>query len=765
MLQAYKSPSVQVEEPASRDFSPAQPSPAELLSLAVGLVRRQFLVVLLVLPLTVGLAAIYLYITPPLYSAKASILIDTGKVQVFPKSILGDGPGGSPMVDSQVEILRSDTFALSVIRSLHLTQDPEFVASSGGLISSVSNLLLHPLSLIGQQASASVPDPKLRALGIFAKQLIVFRVGITYVIEIEFRSTDPNRAAQVANAVVNTFILDQLEAKYQTIQKATGWLQDRLNELRAQASAAERAVVEYKTKNSIVDSGSGHLINEQQLSDLNAALGKARADTMEAQARLDHISQALNTEELDPSGKQIATVADAMHNEIILKFRQQYLELAQREALLSKRLGNDHLAVINIRNQMREIRRSLLDEFKRIASAYQSEYDVAKARQSSLEKSLATNVAGSQTTNKAQIELRQLESAAQSYRALYDNFQQRYNDSVQQQSFPISEVRVIAEALPPPAPSYPKSFRVIAIATLGGLALGVGLGVLREFTDRVFRTSSQVEARLRTECVAMLPMLKPSAKAVSVADEIVPRTIPSNAGLHRYVIDSPLSRYAESIRAIKVSADFAGVVKSNKVIGITSSLPDEGKSTVSASFAQLCAHGGARVILVDCDLRKPSLSRDLAPRTSLGLIDVLTGTVNLNDVVWSDRSTKLAFLPVGDKTRLTHTAEILGSDRMKRLFDGLRESYDYVIVDLSPLAPVVDARSAAHLLDCYLFVVEWGKTKIDVAEHALNTARVVYENLLGVILNKVDYDRFARYDRNRTDYYYGSYFTRYGYTE
>ena len=228
-----------------------------------------------------------------------------------------------------------------------------------------------------------------------------------------------------------------------------------------------------------------------------------------------------------------------------------------------------------------------------------------------------------------------------------------------------------------------------------------------------------------------------------------PRIIPSNAGLHRYVIDSPLSRYAESIRAIKVSADFAGVVKSNKVIGITSSLPDEGKSTVSASLAQLCAHGGARVILVDCDLRKPSLSRDLAPNASLGLIDVLTGTVNLDDVVWSDRSTKLSFLPVGDKSASDPYSRNSRSDRMKRLFDGLRESYDYVIVDLSPLAPVVDVRSATHLLDCYLFVVEWGKTKIDVVEHALNTARVVYENLLGVILNKVDYDRFSRYDRNR----------------
>ena len=205
-----------------------------------------------------------------------------------------------------------------------------------------------------------------------------------------------------------------------------------------------------------------------------------------------------------------------------------------------------------------------------------------------------------------------------------------------------------------------------------------------------------------------------------------------------------------------MTADLAGGSKSNKVIGITSSLPNEGKSTVSASLAQLCAHSGARVILVDCDLRKRSLSYDLAPGATKGIIDVLTEAANLNDVIWSDPSTKLSFLPAVVKSRLTHTSEVLASAAMRRLFDRLRERYDYVIVDLSPLAPVVDVRAATHLVDSYLFVIEWGKTKIDVVERALNTARGVYDNLLGVILNKVDPVRLGRYD-------YSAYYSRYGY--
>jgi succinoglycan biosynthesis transport protein ExoP len=160
------------------------------------------------------------------------------------------------------------------------------------------------------------------------------------------------------------------------------------------------------------------------------------------------------------------------------------------------------------------------------------------------------------------------------------------------------------------------------------------------------------------------------------------------------------------------------------------------------------------VILVDCDLRKRSLSGVLAPNATAGLIDVLMGKAELDKVILSERSTGAFFLPT--PTGSVHSSEVLASPSMKRLFERLRATYDYVIVDLSPLAPVVDVRAATHLLDSYLLVVEWGKTKIDVVESALNAAHGVYDSLLGVVLNKVDLKRLHRYD-------YSAYYTRYGY--
>jgi len=194
-------------------------------------------------------------------------------------------------------------------------------------------------------------------------------------------------------------------------------------------------------------------------------------------------------------------------------------------------------------------------------------------------------------------------------------------------------------------------------------------------------------------------------------------------------------------------------------------LPNEGKSTIATNFAQLISHSGGRVILVDGDLRNPSLSRSLAPTASAGLLDVLAGRAILEDAVWTEPSTNLKFLPANVRSRFAHTNEVLASDAAKKLFDNLRQRFDYVVVDLSPLAPVVDARSTAHFVDSYIFVTEWGRTSVSVVEHALNDAREVYERLLGVVLNKANLRVLGRYGGYGGSYYHNKYYHRYGYTE
>ncbi len=487
-------------------------------------------------------------------------------------------------------------------------------------------------------------------MGTFEKGLAIRRIGLTYVIQISFTSPYPGKAAQIANAVVDAYLVDTLEAKYQATRRASVWLQDRLRELREQAATAERAVVEYKTKNNIVESG-GRLMGDQQLAEINSQLVLARAQEAEAKARLERIDVVLR------SGAVEGNVTDALRNDVIVRLRGQLLDITKRESDWSARYGADHLAVVNLRNEMREIRRSILDELSRIAETYKSDYEISKARTESIQQSMGTVVAESQTTSQAQVALKDLESQAQSYRALYDNFLQRYMESVQQQTFPITEARFITLATPPQSKSSPRTLLVLAISIFIGAAGGLGAALVRELLDRVIRTTDQVENLLGVECITTLPLLKEHSEPTENSKKpdlakFGPRTIVRSQEHFWQVVDEPFSRYAEGIRSIKVSIDLAGLTRNNRVIGLTSALPNEGKTTVAANLAQLIALSGKRVVLIDCDLRNPSLTRSLTPSASSGLIEVISGKAQVSEVLWTDRVHHVALCANGVETSL-----------------------------------------------------------------------------------------------------------------
>jgi succinoglycan biosynthesis transport protein ExoP len=737
-------------------------SAAELYRAVIGFLRRQYPAVLFMALLTLALAIAYLVVTPPSFTAEAKLIIDPRKVQVFQQqSVIGDIVADSGTVDSQVELVTSDNVARLVIKELHLNEDPEFINPRLGLM---GTLVWFVRSIFASAEPSSENDMTRRALDTFGPRLSVKRLALTYVLEIRFRSFSPERAAQIANAVADAYIVDQLEAKYQATRRASAWLQDRIKELRQQATMAERAVVEFKGKNNIVDTG-GRLMNEQQLAELNSQLVLARATTAEAKARLERVDQVRRQDVPD------ATVTDTLRNDVITKLRSQYLDLANREADLSRRYGSGHLAAVNFRNQMREIRLGILDELGRIAQSYKSDYEIAKAREDSVTQSLADIVSQSQTTNQAQIALRELEGTAQTYRALHDNFLQRYMESVQQQSFPITEARLISSAAVPTQKSHPKVLLVLAGAIVGGMVLGLGAAMLRDFSDGVFRTGSQVERTLYVDCLAIVPALKATEKL------LVPRGAPpkkplpgSRVIVHREdrfwtIIDSPFSRFAEALRTVKVAVDVLRATKGHKVIGMTSSLPNEGKSTMSMALALLMAQAGARTIVIDGDLRNPSLSRRLAPEAEAGVLEVISGHAALGDVAWIDPATDVTFMPAFVPTRMANTSDILSSDATRRLFDQLREHYDCIIVDLPPLAPVVDVRVTTPFVDSFIFVIEWGRTRIDMAEHALRGVRGVYDNLLGVVLNKANLGVLNRYERYLGNYHHNKDYARYGYLD
>jgi succinoglycan biosynthesis transport protein ExoP len=802
MLQTRISPPRQSAAPTHESVSLEQ-----TLSSALALISRQYPVMIFTLALCIGLAGVYLLTAPKRYTGSAVLLIDSRKMQGLQTQVAtgGDNPIDSAMVDSQVEILKSETVASAVVKDLRLIDSPEFTGGDGGLLSSIAALFS------GMSPESRPSDEQLRrgAIDRLTSGLTIKRVGLSYVIEISFQSLSPDQAARVANAVAENYIVDSLESKYQASRRAAVWLQDRLKELRAQASSAERGVVDFKAKNNIVDAG-GRLLTEQQLAEINSSLTVARAQRAEAQAKLERISAILNADDGDSKVilDNLATVTDTMNNPVITKLRQTYLDYAARQADWSNRYGPSHLAVVNLRNQMREIRRSIAEELRRTSEVYKSDLEIAKAREDASQKSLNDTIAVSNDTSQAQIILRDLESNAQSARALSDNFLQLYMVSVQQQSFPITEARVITQASTAPNKTSPKTALILLAALVGGAILAGLVAVALDMMDRVFRTVAQVEQLLHTNCLASIPAVGaeqtlggteaplrskwkwpfskqaqplPAARKSGGPSLPLPlrkldlgsgdpqrhrdRLLSAGNSIGRFVINSPFSRFAEGFRSIKLAGDLGSYGSSNKVIGVTSALPNEGKSTVSEALAQTAAQSGSRTILIDGDIRNPSLTARLTSTAQAGLIEVVLGKLAWKDVVWIDPQTNLHFLPCVVTSRFSNSSDFLASPQMETLFQQLREHYDRIVLDLSPLAPVIDVRATGAIADSYILVLEWAKTKVDIVERVLNETPVVRERLLGAVLNKVNMAVMSRYDTYGGSYYRNKYYTRYGYID
>jgi exopolysaccharide transport family protein len=737
---------------------PEQGEVRHFLDFALGLLRRQYLFILFFTLLGVGAGLIYLRITPPTYTATAQIIMGTQSAPfIQQQSMFADRAIDSPQLESQIQIVKSRAIASKIVDELELAHD-ELVTSGVGSIRQALAALGYP------SASMSQLEKREAAITGFIDGLKVNRVGLSYVIEISFSCQNAAKAAQVANAVANAYIADQIDHRHQANHNANAWLRERSQELREQSEVAEREVVAFRKEHDII-SADGKLMNDQRVMDLSARLVAARAQTADLLARLDRIEAFIRNGSADAAFD--SGVADGSTTSILTNLRQQYLELARREAEYAARFGREHLAVVNLRSRMRVLRASTVDELRRIAETYRSDYEIAKQRQEEIEKQLASAVSESQTTNKAQVALRELEGKAKTLRTLHEAFVQREMASVQQESFPTMETRLLSVAATPTSKSKPKTMLVLALAVMGGIGLGGGVALLRDVLHRGFRTGAQLQVVLEMPCLAVVPLLKGKEgklrprRKVRGDEPVEERMIAEYSGAFWNVVDSPSARFAESIRSINSAINLNVTSTSNRVVGFTSSLPNEGKSTIAAAFALLARQLGRRVIIVDCDLRNPSLSRSLAPKSTIGLADVISGASRLEDAIWRDSTSNLSFLPAVKKESVFRDSELLVSASAEQLFDKLRAGFDYVIVDLPPLVPLVDVRVTAHLLDCAILVVEWGHTKIDVVRHALNTAPNIQEVLIGAILNKTDMDRIRHYDAEYGALYHSKYYTRY----
>lgn len=707
--------------------------------------RRQWPLIAASVGAALALVIVYLILAKPMYTANARIMMDTRQTQVLDKdSGTNSALIDTGFVDSQVEVINSDDLILSIVRRLRLTEDPEFNGSNPGPLATVIGKVMAVFESREPPSQERIEHAVVESI---QKGLRVERVLTTYVLSLSYRAHSPDKAVKVVNAIADAYIVGALEAKYQSTKRATEWLQQRSVELSEQATASDRAVQTFKAEHNIVGTSRG-LMSEQQLSDLNTQLVQARAATAEAKARLDRIEAVSDQDLAQP------TVTDALNNSVITRLRAQYLDLAAQYADWSRRYGKTHLAAVNLANKMEELRKNIADELHRIGDAYRSDYEIAKSRESSLDKNVKELVAQAGHTGQAEVKLRDLESAADTYRNLYNNFLEKLQSATQNQSFPISEARLISTATKPDRKSSPRTVLALVGGLVGGLCLGFGVAFARELLNDVFRTPAEVEDELGVKCLGVLPDIRPTTKTRALLSTSAKTDV---AGLSRYVVDHPFSRFAETLRNIKVSVDVARLTKEIKVIGIVSSLPKEGKTTVAANFAQLIAMTGHRTILIDGDLHTRSLTRELAPDANSGLVEALNDPTAFGYHVQRSKETGLDFLPSIVATRMVNSADVIASRAMADLLTVLREQYEYIIIDLAPVMPVADSKAFSVLIDAMVYVIEWGATTRTALQESVSGSEILQKKLLGAVLNRANPTMLGRIEaykgKHRNSYY------------
>ncbi len=690
----------------------------------------------------------------PLYKGTAIVMIDQRQSKVVNvESVLSGLPTDQASILNQIQILQSRELAWRVISKLGLDRDEEFNRSLSKPWPQTFTWL-DPLSwfpksnpiLSDQEKQEKIKDAIINR---FENRLSVSQLQLSTALQINFESQEPAKAARIANAIADAYVEDELNAKFEATLKATQWLAGRLGQLADQARKTQDAVEQYKADHHITEvvgpTGTGTIsVLDQQIGALNTQLVQAHTDVAQAEANLARVRSLV-------SSGHAAEVTQVVGSTLIGQLIQQQAELIQKQAEMSTRYGPNHPKMLDLAAEKRDLDAKIREEINHVVGTAENDVAVARAREASLQASLNNLESDSTVQGEARVKLRQLEANAASSQALYDTFVARSKETQQQEGLQIPDARIISRSPIPSGQSFPNNTLLFGMAVVAALFSGFVVAFLLERLDHGFRTGARAEGVLGYPVLSTLP---------DIGED---RSLSLNpSGRHRQgfgtnaadlVIDRPLSSYAEAIRALQLGITLSNVDNAPKVALITSALPGEGKTTTALSIARHVAQTGQRVILVDTDLRRPSVkSAANLGIISHDLIDFLKGEIGLERVLVKDPKSALMILPVAKHVK--NAPDLVESQALARLVMGLRAKFDLVVLDSAPILPVTDTRILTRLVDTVLFVVRWERTPRDAAADAVKLLRDVHAPIAGVALARADARRYHYYSFGYSGYYY-----------
>lgn len=751
--------------PESAALAPARPveTPNELWEWLRLLNRRKALIIGCGL-LATALMALVIAQATPLFRASARLMLDTRtfKVVSTEAALSGVDPFNMGAIQSELEVIQSEFLIGRIVDKLGLANNPEFNGTKPpGFIDNalqplrdlwstgLSTLLAPPPK---PQPAAAQPvrtgrpaedsDPRRRAaIGAVAGRLNVSLLGRTFVIVVSVESPDGTMSARIANALAEAYLADQIDTKNEANRRATEWLEQRLAELRRNLQVAEEAVAAYRRDKGLQGSPEG-AVSSQTLSELNARYTAAKGKRIEREGRLVALSKA----SLNPG--ELANIPEVSSNTTLAALRIQDVELTRKGAELASQLGDNHPRMQQVRNELAAVRARFITETQRITLAVRAELDAAKSEEDELKDLVDKASVVSGTASQYEAELKQLEREAQSNRTLYEGFLTRFKELREQQDIQRADARILAYAHPSFAPSSPNYKTGLMAAFIIGSLLGMAGAVAAEKLDRVFRSAAQVEEATGIGVLGMVPEVKG------------PATTRSSVVAH--VFENTTSPAAESIRAVFTAISLGSLDRPPRVVAVTSSTPSEGKTTFTAALGGLLTKMNAsrRVLIVDLDLRQARLSVALGLKDRGGTIDeYLMGIKTLEECTRRHELSGVDYICARPNT--PNAPEILESHAMKAALGVFAERYDLVIVDGPPVMAVSDARIIARLADYTVFIVQWAKTPREVVKTAA-AALLGVTNHVGIVINRVNLAKHARYGYGDHGDYYSRYRGYYG---
>jgi succinoglycan biosynthesis transport protein ExoP len=686
--------------------------------------------------LVVSVVTISTLRTTPIYEAVGSIAINkmdpvTFNLKDSSSTVDYYDPAD---LDTEVRILKSDLLALQVIRQLNLDKPLE---SGDGSKSPSSSLELTTDAMQPDSARTSA------VLAGFKGSLQVSLVPNTRIIEIRYRSPDKNLAARVVNALANTYVEQNFKTRFESTMQASDWLSKQLVDLQIKVETSQEKLVKYQKEHEILGIDEKQNITTAKLDELNRELTSAESTRMEKES-IYHLVQAGDSDSIAAAANVDGAARGSSANSALLeKLREQQADLKIQVAQLSTQFGPSYPKLAQLNSQLKEVDAQIQSEMRKVAARLRGDYLAALQRETMLHSALEKQKQEANKLNESAIEYSLLKRDVDANRTLSEGLLERLKEAGVTAGLRSNNFRIVDVARVPTAPSGPNLLRNLGFALALGLSTGIGLAFLLESMDNTVRTPEQAQTISALPSLGMIPLGSRGMKQVGSREKLA--LAASKEAVELVTKSRPRSQMAESYRALRTSLLLTFAGGPPKVILITSALPEEGKTTTSVNSAIVLAQKGTRVLLIDADLRRPSIHKTFGMGPKLGLSNVLTGTATLQQaIIPSTILPELFILPAG--TPPPNPAELLASTKMKNILEELRKQYDHIVIDSPPTLSVTDAVVMSTGADAVVLVIRSGHTTKPALRRARDILLQVNARVCGVLVNAVDL--------NSPDYYY-----------